>query len=169
MDANKCVEDQLLQHAPVYLTLFAVDHPGELTKREKRLAEKLIRIKAFADPEILHAYYHALVPVFADQLKSLVQQLPADLDQRRQWLSDRFSQIREVLEKVPYDYQCALLKSWKSFLWYISKSQENNQWEEFALPLVIDHVHHSHGHYSAIHSLRQLLSGASPSNLSNID
>lgn len=155
------VEKRVLSDTPIFVTLFAANHDGLLTKEERQLAIKIAKIKAFSAPASIRFLYQEIAPVFEQQLTQLDRQLPAGVQERQQILTQQFHKTGAVLTALSPNFQINLLNSWKSFLWYISRMHDQSNWEEFVLPCIIDYIHSHDNHNRPIAILQKLMGNPS--------
>lgn len=130
---------ELLLKAPVYMSLLAAQHDGTLLPKERNAALKLSHIKTFSSSVELQDYFKDVEKSFEENLNSLDKSLPAGFEERKKTIEKKLLKIKNILDRIEYNYATKLTKNLNSFLKHVYKTH-SNLYEVIVLPLFFDYI-----------------------------
>lgn len=111
-----------LKKAVSWITILIAGADGNIDQDEKEWAKKITQIRSYSLPGDLHNFYQEVGKDFSAQLDALVAELPGDVKQRNQILTERLKTVNPVLQSWKDELAEELYKSFKSFAKHVAKS-----------------------------------------------
>jgi len=115
-------EFRVLKNAIAWITLYVAGADDNIDDEEQAWAVKLAKIRSYANEDVLNGFYTEVGKDFEEVLDKLVKDLPNNVKERNAILSDRLSQINDVLPKLDNTIAYRLYKSYTSFAEHVAKS-----------------------------------------------
>ncbi|MEL6124736.1 MAG: hypothetical protein AAFR14_13570, partial [Bacteroidota bacterium] len=84
-----------LKKALAHITILVAGADGNIDEQELNWAEQLTHIRSYAKPEELNAFYGDVEANFSSTLASTMSELPTDLEQRQQVITDHLSKLND--------------------------------------------------------------------------
>lgn len=137
-DLNEKEKEQLLKF-PAYISLLASTVEGRIDKAEMTTAVKITHVKTFSSDPVLKDYYKEAELVFEDTIDKLNNELPYNIEERKNVLHHELNKLEPLLKKLDPGYANIFRRSMKSYKHYISKAHRNVL-EYFIFPMPIDGV-----------------------------
>lgn len=104
------------------ITVLIAGADGNIDADEVAWSEKLTKIRGYANPENLQAYYDKVGENYSDTLKNMIASLPDDTNARTTAVSERLSKLNAILPKLNKNYAYRLYKSYVSFAEHVAKA-----------------------------------------------
>lgn len=130
--------DQLLKF-PSYISLLAANADGRMDDEEKKTAIKFTHIKTFSSDPKLKDFYAEVNKTFEQDINMLDKELPKERHERQAAIENELSKLKEILLKLPNEYQAIMLHSMQSYKDHVSHAHYNVL-ESFVLPIVIQGI-----------------------------
>ncbi|MGN6568646.1 MAG: hypothetical protein ACTHJ0_11865 [Flavipsychrobacter sp.] len=130
--------DQLLKF-PLYISLLAANADGKMDNEEKKTAIKFTHIKTFSSDPKLKDFYAEVSKTFEQDIDTLDRELPKERHERQAAIEGDLSKLKEILLKLPKEYQAVMLRSMQSYKDHVSHAHYNVL-ESFVLPIVIQGI-----------------------------
>lgn len=111
-----------LKNAITWITILIAGADDNIDKDELDWANKLTKIRAYGNPDILNEFYTEIGKEYQEYLESEMKSLPSDVKQRNGILSERIAMLNEILPKLPNNFGYHLYKSYTSFANHVAKS-----------------------------------------------
>lgn len=105
-------EQEALLAAPVWISVLIAAADGDFDREERRWTERMVRVKSFARPRALNAYYKAVSEGFLKKVEAALAELPAEPSRRAEILNERLAELNDTLAKLPQAIGAGLYKSW---------------------------------------------------------
>jgi len=115
-------EYQSLKQAIVWITILVAGADNHIDQEEKEWAEKLTRIRSYANDETLHNFYNEVGSTFSEDLEKCIRELPADVEARNMELSQRIARLNYPLAQLSNKTGAKLYQSYVSFAEHVAKS-----------------------------------------------
>lgn len=136
---------KVLKNAISWITVLIAGADGNIEKEETEWAEKLTKIRSYANPNNLTNFYEEVGKDFKATLEDLIENAPKGKEERNQILERKLSEINTILPLLPNSIAYALHGSYTSFAKHVAKqsggflgffsiSKEENQW--IGLPMI---------------------------------
>lgn len=149
-DLNTEEVNALLDAIPMVTVLIA-GADGEIDSEERKWGAKMTKIRSYAHPENLQAYYEAIGETYENRVNELISSLPDDTDQRNEAISEKLSQLNPILAKLDQNFAKRMYESLTSFAEHVAKasggflrigsiSKEEKQWINLPMitPIIIE-------------------------------
>lgn len=104
------------------ITILIGGADGKLSRDEKSYAEKLAKIRTYANAEILHGFYIEVGRHFTDVLDAECQLLPGLLEDRSNILVEKIALVNDILPLLDKPIAHELYKSYLSFAKHVAKA-----------------------------------------------
>ncbi len=138
-------ENALLIDAIPLVTILIAGADGNIDREEKTWGAKLTKIRSYSYPESLNEYYSEAGKVYEEKLNAFIHDLPNDVDQRSQVISEKLSTLDGIFAKMDQRKAHFLYKSLTTFAEHVAKasggflrigaiSRAEKQWIE--LPMI---------------------------------
>lgn len=111
-----------LKDAIALITVLVAGADENIDHEETEWAEKLTKIRSYANDDTLHEFYKDVGVTFHGDLEQHILSLPADGDKRREHIEGLLAQLNPVLAKLPNKIGAALYESYTSFAKHVAKS-----------------------------------------------
>lgn len=98
--------------APVQIVALIAGADGLVDKAERYWSARLLQVRTYARPAVLHAYYQQVSDGFMEQLDGLLASMPADTDARNALLSRALTALNPVLAKLEPSLGARLYKGY---------------------------------------------------------
>lgn len=112
---------QVLKDAIAWITALIAGADGEIDKEETDWAEKLTKIRSYANPNDLTPFYQEVGVDFHDSLHAILSALPIGKKEREQILSDKLAQVNEILPLIDNKLAHELYNSYLSFAKHVAQ------------------------------------------------
>ena len=140
-----------LKEAIPLITVLIAGADGTIDEKETSWAEKVTNIRSYSLPEHYREYYEEIGANFTESLNNLIAELPTDVEQRSQVISDRLAEMNPILNKLDPKVSANMYTEFLSFAKHVARasggflkfwsiSAEEKRWiglpmlKEFALP-----------------------------------
>lgn len=128
-----------LKDALGLITILVAGADGTIDEQELNWAEKLTHIRTYAEPVELNEFYKEVESDFEGRYKSLLNELSSETSEREGEISNRLSDLNDVLNCLSNSVAYQLYSSFTSFAKHIAKasggflrfgsiSSEEKQW-----------------------------------------
>lgn len=104
------------------ITILIGGADGKLDKGEKTYAEKIAKIRTYANAESLHGFYREVGRDFSDVVESEVSMLPGILEDRSNVLVQKLALVNDILPKLDRPIAREIYKSYISFAKHVAKA-----------------------------------------------
>ncbi len=112
-----------LKSAPSLITILVAGADGNIDSQELNWAEKLTRIRSYADTtESLNGYYAEVDASFSEDFANALKELPQELSAREMAISSKLADLNQILSKLDNATAYALYTSFTSFAEHIAKA-----------------------------------------------
>ena len=118
---NEGEKHQLID-AIAQITVLVAGADGTIDTTEVSWAEKLTKIRAYSNDELLNEYYGYVGDEFESKLNELIKELPEEVDARNAVLTERISSINSILAKLDNLHASSLYSSFVSFAEHVAKA-----------------------------------------------
>lgn len=136
---------EALKEAIPLVTVLIAGADGVIDEQELNWAEKLTKIRSFAEPESLNLFYEEAESGLISKVEKLIQELPKETDKRQREISHRLKRLNDILPLLENKVAHEIYQSLTSFAQHIAKasggflrfgsvSKEEKQW--LNLPMV---------------------------------
>jgi hypothetical protein len=98
--------------APVQIVALIAGADGLIDRAERYWSERLVRVRTYARPSALNAYYQAVSNGFTEKLDALMAQLPADTAARSATLARALTDLNPVLSALEPGLGASLYKGY---------------------------------------------------------
>ena len=112
----------LLKDALPEITILIAGADGNIDAQELNWAEKLTKIRSYATPEELNAFYEDIETNFTSRVDELIDELPDDVESRQKILSDRLAKLNDILPLLENKLAFQIYDSLSSFATHIAKA-----------------------------------------------
>ncbi len=127
------------------VTVLIAGADGKIDEQELNWAEKLTKIRTYAEPESLNEFYEEVEKGFIANVAALISDLPKEVESRQRMISQKLAQLNDILplleNKVAFQIYESLIsfashiaKASGGFLRFGSVSKEEKQW--INLPMI---------------------------------
>jgi hypothetical protein len=113
---------ELLVDAIPLITILIAGADGNIDEDEKEWANKLTKIRTYANPDLLQEYYKKVGEVYAARMEELIQSLPKDVDARSMAISEKLAALNPLLAKLEQHEGHLLYNSFITFAEHVAKS-----------------------------------------------
>lgn len=121
---NLNTEDKnLILHSPMLVSILIAGEDGEIHEDEKHRILELIHTKTFSEKYELKELYKDLDHDAANELRTMIAELPQDRDQRRELIVSKLSRLNHILPKLEHRFQVHLYKSLLQFAHFIAHAE----------------------------------------------
>ena len=118
---DEAEKKQLIDAIP-QITVLIAGADGMIDTAETAWAQKLTKIRSYANEELLHEYYEIVGKTFMDDLNALILALPKGVDERTNILADKMSSLNDILPKLPNKIGATLYSSFTSFAKHVAEA-----------------------------------------------
>jgi len=115
-------EANLLTDAIPLVTILIAGADGNIDQEEKDWATKLTKIRGYAHPESLHAYYQKVGDIYEERLTALINNLPNDADQRGKLISEKLTELNDIFPKLEENLAFRLYESLTTFADHVARA-----------------------------------------------
>jgi len=112
---------QVLKDAIAWIAALIAGADGEIDKEETEWAEKLTKIRSYANPNVLTPFYKEVGVDFHDSLHAKLDSLPIGKVEREKILYAKLAEVNEVLPLIDNKLAYELYKSYLSFAKHVAK------------------------------------------------
>ncbi len=112
----------ILKDAIAHITVLIAGADGEIDPKETEWATKLTHIRSYNNPLNLNSYYEAAEQGFNDKLISIIANSPKDTGERTAFLTNKLSEVNDVLSCLENNLAAELYKSFLSFAKHVAKA-----------------------------------------------
>ncbi len=135
---NPSYEPQI-HTAPIYLALYAALADGKISNKEEKWAAKLTEIKSKLEHNKIKEFYEIAMENFDEKLKRVVESLPEDTQEAKQFLREKLNEIYITINQIKdIDFVSDLKESLIIYAKRVASTTEN--WGEtlalFANPML---------------------------------
>ena len=133
------------------ITILIAGADGDIDAQELNWAEKLTHIRSYAQPDLLNHFYEDVEKGFHEELESLIQSMPSDIDTRQDQISKRLAGLNKIFALLPNEVAYGLYESLTSFAEHIAKasggflrfgsvSHEEKEWIDLPMitPIILE-------------------------------
>ncbi len=111
-----------LKGALALITVLVAGADKNIDQEETEWAEKLTKIRSYANDDTLHEFYKDLGVTFHDDLIELINKLPGDVDRRREAIEEKLGELNPIIAKLPAKIGALLYDSYVTFAKHVAKS-----------------------------------------------
>ncbi|HRG31739.1 MAG: hypothetical protein JNK69_12790 [Saprospiraceae bacterium] len=111
----------LINSVPLVAVLIA-GADGQIDLKEKEWANKIVKIRSFANTIDLKPLYQELELNFSSLLESTIQRFPQNTEKRNQLISKELSQLNPILAKLNIQLASQIYDSLLSYAEHIAKA-----------------------------------------------
>ncbi len=111
-----------IKDAYAYITVLIAGADGNIDPKELEWAEKIVQIRTFSGDESLFHIHEEITKELPGKIKSLIQELPADVTARNRMISDKLSELNPVLAGLHPSMGSYLYRGYLSFAQRIAKA-----------------------------------------------
>lgn len=111
-----------LKGALALITVLVAGADKNIDQEETEWAEKLTKIRSYANDDTLHEFYKDLGVTFHDDLIELINKLPGDVDRRREAIEEKLGELNPIMAKLPAKIGALLYDSYVTFAKHVAKS-----------------------------------------------
>lgn len=111
-----------LKSALALITVLVAGADKNIDQEETEWAEKLTKIRSYANDDTLHEFYKDLGVTFHDDLIELINKLPGDVDRRREAIEEKLGELNPIMAKLPAKIGALLYDSYVTFAKHVAKS-----------------------------------------------
>ncbi len=94
-------EYEILKDAVCWVTVLVAGADGLIEKKELDWANKITGIRTYSGPKTLQEFYKEVDTNFAEKIESCINFLPSNTESRNKELSEKLSELNEILPKLP--------------------------------------------------------------------
>ena len=122
LDKLTAEEKDLVMNALPIITVMIAAADGKVDESETGWANKLTDIRSYSHEEELQAYYEKVSENFAQQVRMIVKDLPANTKDAVPALAATLAGMNDILPKLPPTISGPFLKSMKTFATHIARA-----------------------------------------------
>jgi len=122
LDNLSTQEKDLVMNALPIITVMIAAADGSVDESETNWANKLTDIRSYSHEEDLQAYYEKVGENFAQQVRMMVKDLPANQKDAVPALAATLAGMNDILPKLPPTVSGPFLKSMKTFAKHIARA-----------------------------------------------
>ena len=111
----------ILKDAIAWITALIAGADGDIDKEETEWAEKLTKIRSYANPNELTPFYQEVGLDFHDRLHHVLDTLPMGKKEREDILTSKLSQVNDAIKPLDNDLAYELYSSYLSFAKHVAK------------------------------------------------
>jgi hypothetical protein len=111
---------EVLKDAIAWITALIAGADGDINKEETEWAEKLTKIRSYANPNNLTPFYQEVGKDFHDKLHDLLNGLPIGKKEREDVLTAKLSQVNGALKPLDKNIAYELYSSYLSFAKHVA-------------------------------------------------
>ncbi|MBK9254163.1 MAG: hypothetical protein IPM42_01610 [Saprospiraceae bacterium] len=111
-----------LKDAIILITVLIAGADGKIEVEELEWAEKVTHIRGYKMEEELKDFYNEVSVGFAQKIKDYIRDLPQNVEERSQILSEKLAEINPILAKLDSELGATFYKSYVSFAKHVAKS-----------------------------------------------
>ncbi len=115
-------QQKTLKDSIAWITVLIAGADGKIEEKELAWAEKVTQIRTYAAPEDILPFFQDVGKDFSDVLKCVIEESPEDTSARNQELTEKLSQLNDIMPLFEKSYGYALYKSLTSFAQHVAKS-----------------------------------------------
>jgi len=115
-------EYEILKDAACWVTVLVAGADGEIEKKELDWANKITGIRTYSGPKTLQEFYKEVDDNFTEKVIQCISFLPEDTEKRNQELSEKLSQLNEILPKLPSKLGFQLYNSYTKLAEQVAKA-----------------------------------------------
>ena len=104
------------------ITILIGGADGKLDKNETDWAEKLTKIRTYANADTLHGFYREVGRDFSEVLEAELESLPGILEDRSNILVEKIATVNDILPLLPKKIAKELYLSYVSFAKHVAKA-----------------------------------------------
>jgi hypothetical protein len=108
-------EKQILIDAVPYITILVAGADGDIDPKEIHSSGKIAKIRSFSYEEDLRPFYKKVGDTFEERFFFLLEELPGEVEERKQAISAQLSRLNKILPKLDHFYARLYYNSLKSF------------------------------------------------------
>jgi len=112
---------EITKDAISWITVLIAGADGQIDPKETSWAEKLTKIRGYANPNKLTPFYDEVGLDFSDKLNDLIEKAPKDTQERKEILTRKLAQLNDILPLLG-NVGADLYHSYKSFAEHIARS-----------------------------------------------
>lgn len=94
-------EYEILKDAVCWVTVLVAGADGLIEKKELDWANKITGIRTYSGPKTLQEFYKEVDTDFSEKVGTCINFLPSNTDSRNKELSEKLSELNEILPKLP--------------------------------------------------------------------
>ncbi len=113
---------EIAKSSVAWITVLIAGADGEIDKYEKEWAAKVTKIRSYHTPNELTQFYTEVGKDFSARLESTIDNLPAGAEAREAVLTQKLSQLNDILDCIDKNLANELLKSYRSFAKHVAKA-----------------------------------------------
>jgi len=118
---NAKEQEQLLNAIPL-ITVLVAGADGKIDAIEMGKAEKIATIRSYSHHAELRSFYEKASQTLGAKLKGLIENLPNDLQERQEAISEDLSQLNPILAKLDTHAGHIFYESFLSFAEHVAKA-----------------------------------------------
>ena len=111
----------ILKDAIAWITILIAGADGDIAKEETAWAEKLTKIRSYANPNSLTPFYKEVGVDFQDRLHNILDALPIGKKKREEILTANLTQVNDAIKLLDSELASELYKSYLSFAKHVAK------------------------------------------------
>jgi len=113
---------KITRDAIAWITLLIAGADGKIDDDEIAWAKKVTKIRGFQSANPLVEFYDIVGEEYQNTLKKLLADIPPDVSTRNTLLSNRLSQLNEILPKLEDNMGFYLLNSYRSLAKHVARA-----------------------------------------------
>jgi len=115
-------EFEKLKDAVPLITVLIAGADGEIHNDQLEWANKVTKIRSYNMKDEMKAFYLEVGKTFSDRLQYYIDAFPTNVDDRNKIISDRLSQLNEILAKLEPEVGAKFYKNFTSFAEHVAKA-----------------------------------------------
>lgn len=116
-------EDQeLMLKAPAFIAVLIAGADNNIDPQEVNRAVELVNVKTFSEKQDLQTYYHEVEKTIEKDIKSIIDTLPTNADERNPLISAELAKLNYALGKIKPRYANDLFNSWKGYAGSVARA-----------------------------------------------
>ncbi len=112
---------KVLKDAIAWITALIAGADGQIDREETEWAEKLTKIRSYANPNVLTPFYKEVGVDFHENLESTLDSLPIGKKEREKILNDKLAQVNDVMPLLDNSVAYELYNSYLSFAKHVAQ------------------------------------------------
>ncbi len=115
-------EYQKLRQSVAWVAVLIAGADGKIDSDEISWASKIAKIRAYANPDVLHEFYQDVGTDFDQYLKEIIENSPSDTHTRTTIASDKIAELNPILAKLTPYIAYTMYRSLQTFALHVAKA-----------------------------------------------